>query len=248
MVRLYITLLLTAIVLSINAQTIVKMDSLKTLKISERSFDFGTIDEKDGKVSHTFTVTNTGNTPIVISDVSFACSCISVTYTREPIRPFKSGEVTVTYNPAYRPGFFSKELNILTQDRKFRNRIWVKGNVKGAKHEVTEDYPYFYGNDFYMRQNICSFGPIKQGITKVITVDYINNKENTIKLDFIIDKGWEKLVSIVSAKYIKAYGKSRINLILKSKNTMPGKYEFYVTPVINGIPSKEKLKVRFTIQ
>ena len=185
------------------------MDSLKTLKISERSYDFGTIDEKDGKVSHTFKVTNTGNTPIVISDVSFACNCISVTYTKEPIRPFKNGEVTVTYNPAYRPGFFSKELSILTQDKKFRNRIWVKGIVRGTEHDVTEDYPYAYGNEFYMRQNICSFGPVSQGITKLITVDYINNQDKTIKLEFLMDKGWEKLVSIVSAKYIKPHGKSR---------------------------------------
>ena len=224
------------------------MDSLKTLEISERSFDFGTIDEKDGKVSHTFTVTNTGNTPIVINDVHFACRCLSVTYTREPIRPFGSGEVTVTYNPAYRPGFFSKELSILTQNRKFRNRIWVKGTVKGAEHNISEDYPYAYGNEFYMRQNVCSFGPVIQGMTKEITVDCINNQDKTVKLEFIMDEGWEKLVSIISAKYIEPRGRSRITLVLKSQATIPGKYGFYVTPIINGNPCKEKLKVRFTIR
>ena len=39
------------------------------------SFDFGTIKEADGKVSHTFEVSNTGDMPLVITRVIASCGC-----------------------------------------------------------------------------------------------------------------------------------------------------------------------------
>ena len=63
-------------------------------------FDFGTILEANGKVSHTFIIKNTGDAPLIITRVSTPCSCTTPEHTREPIAPGKEGKVVVTYNPA----------------------------------------------------------------------------------------------------------------------------------------------------
>ena len=51
------------------------------------TWDFGTIRETDGRVSHTFTGENRGNTPVVILDVVTTCGCTVPQFTKRPIRP-----------------------------------------------------------------------------------------------------------------------------------------------------------------
>ena len=53
------------------------------------SFDFGTIKEADGKVSHTFEVSNTGDMPLVITRVIASCGCTTPEWPKEPIAPGK---------------------------------------------------------------------------------------------------------------------------------------------------------------
>ena len=51
------------------------------------SFDFGTIKEADGKVSHTFEVSNTGDMPLVITRVIASCGCTTPEWPKEPVAP-----------------------------------------------------------------------------------------------------------------------------------------------------------------
>ncbi|WP_337492000.1 DUF1573 domain-containing protein [Alistipes finegoldii] len=51
------------------------------------SWDFGTISETDGRVSHTFTGENRSDKPVVILDVVTTCGCTVPEFTKRPIRP-----------------------------------------------------------------------------------------------------------------------------------------------------------------
>ena len=83
------------------------------MKISEDIHDFGEIVE--GKMaSHEFQVTNTGNQPLIISNVQPSCGCTSPHWTKEAIMPGKSGSVKATYNSAGRPGVFNKSLTVIS--------------------------------------------------------------------------------------------------------------------------------------
>jgi hypothetical protein len=44
--------------------------------------------------------TNTGSTPLVISNVRGSCGCTVTDYTKEPIAPGKTGNVKATFNAA----------------------------------------------------------------------------------------------------------------------------------------------------
>ena len=86
-----------------------------TFKYDKRVHDFGTILEKNGKVSHVFTFTNTSALPVVISDVNAWCGCTTAEFTKTPVLPGKKAEVKVTYNPFSRPGKGSEEM-VLSRD------------------------------------------------------------------------------------------------------------------------------------
>lgn len=59
---------------------------LTTLAISENNFNFGDV-KKGDHVEHTYTVTNTGDKPLVISTVKPGCGCTVPEYTKDPILP-----------------------------------------------------------------------------------------------------------------------------------------------------------------
>lgn len=67
------------------------------------SWDFGTISETDGRVSHTFTGENRSDKPVVILDVVTACGCTVPEFTKRPIRPGEKTTIKVTFDPTNRP-------------------------------------------------------------------------------------------------------------------------------------------------
>ncbi len=54
--------------------------SESTLKAQELSFDFGTISMAKGKVTHAYTVTNTGTEPVTVKKVYTSCMCTTASF------------------------------------------------------------------------------------------------------------------------------------------------------------------------
>jgi hypothetical protein len=95
-----------------------------SIEFSSRSHDFGTVKEKNGIISHTFTFTNTGTAPLVIISAKASCGCTEPSFQKRPIQPGEHSNVVVKYNPAGRPGEFDKTVTLQT-------------NVKGRGRKVT---------------------------------------------------------------------------------------------------------------
>lgn len=114
----------------ISAISIVSMAQSNgaVMTFDEKTHDFGTIKEADGPVTHIFEFTNTGNEPLVILAVNASCGCTRPEYPKEPIKPGKKGEIKVTFNPAGRPGEFSKDIKVRTNGSK-RPILKITGTV-----------------------------------------------------------------------------------------------------------------------
>ena len=92
--------------------TLVSFSQKAVIDFEVKTYDFGKINEEDGKATYVFTFTNRGNSPLVLNRVQASCGCTTPTYTKEPIEPGKKGIITVTYNPAGRPGVFTKTITV----------------------------------------------------------------------------------------------------------------------------------------
>ncbi|PTL32304.1 DUF1573 domain-containing protein [Prevotella sp. oral taxon 376] len=157
---------------------------LKTFEYDKRIHDFGTILEKDGKVNHTFTFTNKGSQPIAITEVNAWCGCTSGEFSKKPVAPGKTGTVTVTYNPLNRPGKFSKEVVVLLNDGRNYTRIWIKGNVTGYLHPVTEDHPYAFGSGLYMGYKVLPFSSLRPGESYTFEQRIANDTDKPMVVEF----------------------------------------------------------------
>ncbi|CAK7054546.1 MAG: hypothetical protein PARBA_01943 [Parabacteroides sp.] len=100
------------------------------ISVDNTSHDFGVIKEVDGKVSHTFKITNTGDAPLVITRVIASCGCTTPEWTKEPIAPGKTGEVKITYDPKDRPGPFTKSISVYSNGKTGSYILTIRGDVQ----------------------------------------------------------------------------------------------------------------------
>jgi hypothetical protein len=123
-----IIFIFAAILLATNV-ALAQDDAAASLSVSEESYDFGTIKEDGGKVSHTFVVKNDGTQPLVITRVIASCGCTTPDWTKEPIAPGKTGEILVSYDPQGRPGPFAKTVSIYSNGKKGSQVLAIRGEV-----------------------------------------------------------------------------------------------------------------------
>ena len=103
------------------------------IKFEKPSHNFGSFPESQ-KVTCTFKFTNTGDNLLVIHQAIASCGCTVPKYSKEPIKPGESGEITVTYNGAGKfPGHFKKSITIRTNAKQEIVRLYVEGDMLGGK-------------------------------------------------------------------------------------------------------------------
>ena len=213
----------------------------KVFVSDQRIHDFGTIKEKDGKVSHVFTFTNKGRSPIVINDVSAWCGCTTTEYTKAPVGPGKTAKVKVTYNPYRRPGRFSKEVVVITEGGRSYTRVWVKGNVVAMQRPVTDDYPYSFGHGLYMNYQTLAFPPLKQGETFDFTLRIANatGKQMTVVFD---RKPNNRVLKMPRKLVLKPNQRTEVSVSYRAPRTYKYNRRIVVMPIVNGSKCKD-LKV-----
>lgn len=99
------------------------------IKFAETTYNFGKVPEKGGRVTHTFTFTNTGDANLVILDASADCGCTEPQFPQQPIKPGQKGTIKVTYDPLYRPGPFVKNITVRTNAKPKKTTLKISGVV-----------------------------------------------------------------------------------------------------------------------
>ncbi|MEL6561447.1 MAG: DUF1573 domain-containing protein [Bacteroidota bacterium] len=103
-------------------------------KFNESSFDFGNINEGD-VVEHTFSFTNAGQAPLIISNAAGSCGCTIPKWPKEPIPVGGTGEILVQFNSANKPGVQNKTVTITANTYPKISKLNIKALV-AAKPKV----------------------------------------------------------------------------------------------------------------
>lgn len=126
--------LLTVMVLAVFAAQAQTERKGAVLQFNEKSIDFGDITQGD-RVEHTFVFANTGDTPLVISNVAVTCGCTAPNWPKEPVAPGAKGELKVVFNSAGKMGKQNSVVRIYSNASEPIEKVSLISNVlpKGQK-------------------------------------------------------------------------------------------------------------------
>lgn len=148
-----------------------------------QEYNFGTFTEESGKVSCEMKMVNTGDNAIRITSVRSTCGCTVSSHTMDEIQPGDTATVTLTYNPAGRPGKFEKDAYVYIDGYPKRSRLTIRGNVIGSPATIQEKYPIGIGA-LKLSGKIIPFGEILKGKSRTRFIDVYNQSNDTLKAFF----------------------------------------------------------------
>jgi hypothetical protein len=83
------------------------------IKFEKLVHDFGKIPVQ-GDASCEFVYTNTGNIPLLLTNVKTSCGCTAPEWTKEPVLPGEKGVIKVKYTTVHRPNPINKSITVLS--------------------------------------------------------------------------------------------------------------------------------------
>ena len=129
-------------VFSLSAQTeavTVENPNAPEIVFESETIDYGTI-EKGANGVREFKFTNTGKSPLIISNARGSCGCTVPTWPKEPIKPGESSVIKVKYD-TNRSGPINKSVTITSNAKTPTKVLRIKGNITVPQTSPEKEMP-----------------------------------------------------------------------------------------------------------
>jgi len=110
------------------AATTANAANAPVMKFEKESHDFGKIKTGD-KVNYDFQFTNTGKSPLIISEAHATCGCTIPEWPKAPVKPGDSGIIKVTFNSAGKSGLQDKQITVTANTVPAQTMVHLIGEV-----------------------------------------------------------------------------------------------------------------------
>ena len=97
-----------------------------TFEVSEH--DFGKLIQGE-QVSCIFKFKNTGDAPLLISNVAKSCGCTVTKFSKDPIAPNAEGTIEVSFNSSGLKGNQSKTITVISNTQPSKTYLKIKAQV-----------------------------------------------------------------------------------------------------------------------
>jgi len=144
-------------------------------------YNFGAFNEDIGPVTVEFRFINTGTDDVSILAARASCGCTRPVYPHGPVGPGDTATVSVTYDPAGRPGVFSKYVSVELSDPVARkSKLYVKGTVVGNEGSVARRFPIATDKGVNLARPAVMLGQVKKGSLRTSTLEAYNASRDSL--------------------------------------------------------------------
>jgi len=123
MKKIVLVLFIGMLGLSLTAQ-----DNAAKIEFKTETVDYGEINKGSDGV-RVFEFTNTGNAPLIVSNVKSSCGCTIPKWSKDPILPGKTGKIDVKYDTK-RVGPIRKAITVTSNAATPTKVLKIKGTIK----------------------------------------------------------------------------------------------------------------------
>ena len=112
---------------------VVQADEPKGAEIEfpKKIVDLGTLSRDDDKQIVRLSFTNTGDVPLVVTEVRTTCSCTTIQHDRKKVMPTERGVLTITMDPSKAPvGSFYRVLQVYSTATNGVQHITLKAEIE----------------------------------------------------------------------------------------------------------------------
>lgn len=158
------------------------------LEFTDTLFNFGSVDEAQGVLSHSFPFVNLGPEYFFIEEIDPSCGCITPEYPTDTIHAGEQGKIVLYFDPVNHPGLFERKVAIKGNASKAPVYLYITGYVSPspqpvAEWERTSSFKY---NTVYIQKNYANFGAITTKDLIQMEIPVYNGGSNTISMN--VDK------------------------------------------------------------
>lgn len=143
---------------------------------NKETHSFGQVEWKH-PVSVQYVITNTGDQPLVLTEVDPSCACSVAQWTQTPIAPGDKGIITVEFD-AKALGHFDKSVTIYSNADPNLAYLHFTGEVVREIKDFTNTYPYLIGQ-IRIDQNELDFPDTHRGEKPVIRIGVVNQSDRS---------------------------------------------------------------------
>lgn len=101
------------------------------IEFKEKVIDLGLLAQDDDKQELRVSFRNTGDVPLVVTEVRTSCSCTTIKYKRKPVLPNEEGVLNITVDPKKAPkGHFYRVLQVYSTAKSGVQNITLKAEIE----------------------------------------------------------------------------------------------------------------------
>ena len=154
------------------------------------TYDFGQIEWKH-PVTVQYSITNTGDRPLVLTEVEPDCACSVAQWTKTPIAPGAKGTVNVTFD-AEALGHFNKSVAIYCNAQPHLVYLKFNGEVVREIKDFTKTHPYLIGQ-IRIDKNSLDFPDVQAGEKPVMHIGVVNLSDRPYEPVYLARFGGDKV-------------------------------------------------------
>ncbi len=203
-----------AVIFLVTALSAGMVNAQPKITFEKTDHNFGSFMEAAGIQTTTFKFKNTGNAPLILNSVKASCGCTTPKWTRDPIAPNGSGEITVSYDPKNRPGAFTKSVTVGSNAENATVNLTISGQVEQREKTLAEKYPREIG-PLRAETNHISFAQIKQNAVESKGLELVNDTDKPVKVE--LQTVPSHLTVKVTPETIPAKGKGVMSVTYNAK-------------------------------
>ncbi|MGN0224219.1 MAG: DUF1573 domain-containing protein [Muribaculaceae bacterium] len=195
--------------------------------------DFGAIEEDSGRVECRFVLYNDTEEAMAIVSARTTCGCTLSDYPREAFAPGDSAVVMVTFDPAGRPGHFTKYISVETTGTPSKTRLAITGTVIGSVATVAQRFPVDFGLLRLVHDPVMLGEVTGDRVRSVYTEGY-NRSADTLQIAVTQTPKWLR-VNVAPAKVAPGNQTQIIFYIDPQKCPEYGLVEDSIRLTVNGV-------------